>query len=69
MKIGGPVQCECAVCTAHRLQPDRPEHVQETQLRLEHASQVRARRRARILWRCVAVAAVLIAAAVYALYR
>jgi hypothetical protein len=61
------LECNCPVCRAHRLHPEIPEHVQETQLRLEHASRIRARRRARIVW-CVVVAAVLLVAAVYALY-
>jgi hypothetical protein len=44
-----------------------PEHVQETQLRLKHVAQVRALRRARKFW-CVAVAAVFVGVAVYALH-
>jgi hypothetical protein len=55
----GPVECGCSVCTAHRLQPEIPEHVQETQLRLEHESRFRSRRRARVFW-CVALAAVVV---------
>ena len=42
-------ECTCPVCTAHRLHPLLPEHVQETQLRQEHAARVRAHRRARFV--------------------
>jgi hypothetical protein len=63
----GPVECVCAVCTAHRLQPEIPEHVQETQLRLEHEYQFRARRRARVLW-CVGLAALVVVGAISALH-
>jgi hypothetical protein len=45
----GAVACNCAMCTAHRLHPETSEHVQETQLRMEHASSVRAPRRSRIV--------------------
>jgi hypothetical protein len=62
----GTVECSCAVCTAHRLRPESPEHVQQTQLRLEHASKARARRRAPMVW-CLTVA-VLLVAAVYAFH-
>jgi hypothetical protein len=63
----GTVECACSVCTAHRLQPEIPEHVQETQLRLEHESQLRARRRARVLW-CVTLAALVVVGAIGALH-
>lgn len=63
----GPIECACAVCTAHRLQPEIPEHVQETQLRLEHEGQFRARRRVKVLL-CVTLAALVVFGAIGALH-
>lgn len=67
MNMKGPAECTCAVCTAHRLHPQTPEHVQETQLRLEHESRARTRRLARVLF-CVAVAALVVFGALSALH-
>jgi hypothetical protein len=63
----GPVECKCSVCTAHRLQPEIPEHVQETQLRLEHEHQLRSRRRAKVVM-CVTLAALVVVGAISALH-
>jgi hypothetical protein len=65
--MNGPIECACAVCTAHRLQPEIPEHVQNTQLRMEHEGQFRARRRAKVLW-CVTLAALVVVGALSALH-
>jgi hypothetical protein len=61
------VQCTCSVCTAHRLQPEIPEHVQEKQVRLEHESQARHRVMAKVFW-CMALAAVVVVSAVRVLH-
>lgn len=62
------IECDCPVCTAHRLHPETPEHVQETQLRLEHehASKARGGRGARVVL-FVLLAVILLIAAMYAL--
>ena len=56
------VECTCSVCTAHRLHPQLPEHVQEVQLREEHAARMRARRRARFVGWCLAAAVLVVGA-------
>lgn len=42
-------ECTCNVCTTHRVYPHLPEHVQEVQLREEHAALMRTRQRARVM--------------------
>jgi hypothetical protein len=55
-------ECSCSVCRAHRIRPQVPEHVQDVQLRLEHESQARVRRRAKVLAAVTLVALVVVGA-------
>ena len=47
--------CTCNVCMTHRLYPHLPEHVQEVQLRQEHAALMRSRQRARVMGWALAI--------------
>jgi hypothetical protein len=55
-------ECNCGVCRAHRLNPQVPEHVQEVEVRLEHESHTRVRRRAKVLAAVTLVALVVVGA-------